>query len=129
MQRGRFREGTALLPDLGDRTLCVPRLRDVIAERGEEHVVYTLGVICHTVGDARPRVLPKVRVLHAELEAAFRALIELIPEPDCAFLDHADVAGAVGAASGRVEVVRWHTFRGAEGVVGRHVAISTDPGR
>ncbi len=92
------------------RFILVPRggasrftlvLRNVIAERGEDHIVIGLGTDGEA-GDgyaagAGPGILGEVGVLHAELDTALRASVEPIPEAQSAFLDDADVAGAIGA--------------------------------
>ena len=43
----------------------------------------------HAAG-ARPGVLGQVGILHAELNAALRTLVELVPEAECRFLNRAE---------------------------------------
>src|SRR5258706_6211997 len=85
---------------------------NVVAERGKNHIVDGLGADAHGrcgrrgFGNAiaRPGVLGDVGVLHSELKAALRTLVELVPEAERAFLDEADVAGTVGPTRGPVQV-------------------------
>src|SRR5258708_35716986 len=109
-------------------------LWNVIAERGEDHVVVSLGADANwyrgrrSFGNAiaRPGVLGDVGVLHAELEAALRTLVELVPEAERAFLDEADVGGTVRTTRGRVEFIGRHAFGRATEVGSPNVAVSTD---
>src|SRR6266478_471540 len=104
-------------------------LRNVIAQRGEDHVVDSLWrdrgpTGCHASGSG-PSRLGYVGVLHAELKAAFRSLVELVPEAESAFLDKADVSGAIGAGR-RVEVVQRHAFGRAAAIVGCNVSVTAN---
>src|SRR6266849_2926940 len=107
--RGAAPSRAAPLPPRGkgraDHCLAWPGLRQVIAERGEDHVVHGLGANTwpgHTGRGVKiipgPAHLDEVGVLHAPLHAALRALVELMPEADGAFDDLVDVAGAGGTA-------------------------------
>src|SRR5260370_26007488 len=106
-------------------------LRNVVAERGEDHVVDALWRdrgrrrSGWSASGSRPSRLGYIGVLHSELEAALRTLVELVPETDSAFLDEADVAGAVGAGR-RVEVIHRYAFRRTAKVVRGNVSVATD---
>src|SRR5271165_5856913 len=100
-------------------TRCQPPasrgLREIVAEGREQHIVHGLGRdLRHTrrkrSAVAGPGVLGEVRILHAELEAALRSLVEPIPEAESAFLNNADIASAIGAT----------------GVYGAYVAITAN---
>src|ERR1700680_4100635 len=76
-----------------------PQLRNVVAERGPNHVVDALGrdgrgADGHTA-QARPGVFGKIGVLDAELHATLRTLVEPVPKSESALLDAADVACAI----------------------------------
>src|SRR5579864_8258650 len=106
-----------------------PVLREVVAEGGPCHVVVGFGgdggAASWYTASAGPGVLGYVGILDAELNATLRALVKLVPEAESAFLDDADVAGAIGAR-GRVEIVERNAFGGAAAVVGGKVAVSAD---
>jgi hypothetical protein len=73
------------------------RLRNVVADRGPDHVIHRLGGKAWGSGRVvitRPAVLGKVRVLEAKPESAFRSLVELVPEPQRGLRDNASVASA-----------------------------------
>src|SRR5229473_3242434 len=106
----------------GRNAIAWPGLRQVIAERGEHHVVD--GLRCETGGTA-PATLCNVRVLESPADAPFRTLVNFVPEAHCAFGDEADVARA-GATAGWSELVRWWIFRTATAVIGERVAVSAD---
>ncbi len=96
-----------------------PRLRQVIAERGPHHVVDGLGSDARSAG---PAGLGYVGVLDAPAHATLRTLVELVPEPESAFLDEADVARA-SATAGWGELVRRRILGAATAVVGSRVAV------
>ena len=70
-------------------------LRQVVAEAGPDHVVDALG---RDVAGGQSQVIPDealgVAVLNALAQAAFGALVEVIPVADGALLDVAGLAGA-----------------------------------
>src|SRR6266851_8542353 len=66
-------------------------LRQVIAERGEHHVVDGLGLDASRPG---PAALGYVRVLETPTDSTLRALVHLMPEPQGTFLNDADVTRA-----------------------------------
>src|SRR5258708_7843695 len=102
------------------------RLRQVIAERGENHVVHGLR------GDWRcscaasrtgPSDFGNVGVLDTPLDSALWTGIGFVPEAKGSLLDKANVASA-GRAGRRVELVHRHAFRGASRVVRGKVAVA-----
>src|SRR5207302_9324336 len=79
--------------------------RQVVAERGPDHVVDGLGRdVDRAVVAARPAILLEVGVGQSPANAALRTLIDAMPESNRSFLNEADVAGA-GAAAGRCELI------------------------
>src|SRR5258706_12845206 len=80
----------------GGPPIAWPELRQVIAERGEPHVVDGLGLNPSRPG---PAALGYVRVLETPTDSTLGALVHLMPEAQGAFLDEADVARA-GAGPG-----------------------------
>src|ERR1035437_9110985 len=71
-------------------------LRQVIAERGKDHVLDGIG----STADASPGIPDDIRVLRAELEAALFAVVRLVPKADGGLHQVAGVAVAMGQASG-----------------------------
>src|SRR6266853_1462094 len=98
----------------------------MVAQRGEQHVVDCLGLNAHGgwhVIVAGPPAPGEVRVLDAPAYAALRSLVNLMPEPECAFDDHARVSGA-RPASARCKLIRRRILRAATGVVGERAAVA-----
>jgi hypothetical protein len=88
------------------RAALTLKLWNVVAKRGEQHVVHGLGRNAHGRGDAvvaRPPGLGDVGVLDAPTHSALRPGINLVPEADGAFSDRLDVSGA-GTAAARCEL-------------------------
>src|ERR1019366_4740124 len=99
-------------PPLSSVTTALPRLRQVVAERGEPHVLDRLGRDGRASRQGRvrrqavayPRGPNQVRVLHSDLQTAFGTVVGLVPEASGAF-DHALVlADAASQRSGTVTV-------------------------
>src|SRR5260370_11962547 len=104
-------------------------LRNVVAERGEDHVVDALWRdrgrrrSGWSASGSRPSRLGYIGVLHSELEAALGTLVELVPEAERAFLDQADIAGA---GTGRpIELIHLHAVRRAAKIVRSHISVAT----
>src|SRR5260370_21038369 len=70
----------------GGPPIAWPELRQVIAERGEHHVVDGLGLNASRPG---PAALGYVRGLETPTDSTLRALVPLMPEPHGTFLTHA----------------------------------------
>src|SRR2546429_7603548 len=88
-------------PGEGRAAIAWPGLRQVIAERGEHHVVYgvraktwTGHTGCEVEVVAGPGILRQIGGLHTPLHAALRSVVELVPEPERGFDDVGDGFGA-----------------------------------
>src|SRR6202140_740570 len=104
-------------------------LWQVIAERSPHHIVDGLRInreCSRHVVVAGPRTLREVRILHAPLNAAFRSIIELMPETNGALNNVAGVSCACSTCAGCVLVGRIH-FGAAAGVVGKWRAVASYP--
>src|SRR5438445_6794110 len=104
------------------------KLWNVVAERGEQHVVHGLGRNAHCRRDAvvaRPPGLGDVGVLDAPTHSALRSGIDLVPEADSAFGDSPDVAGA-GSAAARQQLCGWRILGAASAVVGEWRSVATE---
>src|SRR5215469_8954462 len=86
------------VPRGGTAAIAWPGLRQVIAKGGKDHVVNGLGIDAWSARRestaARPTVANQVRILDAPAQTTLRTLIRLVPEPDGAFLNVAEVACA-----------------------------------
>src|SRR5271155_1587027 len=87
------------------------RLRQVIAEAGEEHVVYAFGAdaVGAVAGNrqARPALAQGVSVLQTQAQAAIVTPVEVVPFAGGDFLDvfGLGAAASTGVESGRTPVV------------------------
>src|SRR5579859_5571518 len=89
-------------PRLGALMRCgSPALGQVVAERGEHHVVVRVG----SRPNARPELTIEVGVLDALAQTALRSLVEVIPVAQGAFLNVAGIRGAVGRRAAGDEAV------------------------
>src|SRR6266849_225963 len=124
-----------------------PGLRQVIAERSEQHVVDGVrakarpGSGVTGVVVPRPGILRQIRVLHTPLHAALRTVVELVPEAEGAFDNVVDVASATArgsreaAAGRRIRRARglrarpcWERFITAAAVVEQRTAVADADG-
>src|SRR5215469_733661 len=124
----KYETGIRRVPDAGN-SLSNITLRQIVAERGPDHVVHGLR---RNAGPARvivagPPLSGEVGVLNSPAETAFRSLGNLIPEPKRSLQDEAGISRA-GAASRRSQLVRRRRLTAAARVVGEYRAVSTDPG-
>src|SRR5579864_9358568 len=125
-QKGRLGEEPpfASIPTGGTGRDCLAfvqgGLRQVIAERGPNHVVNGLGLNATRAG---PGISAEVGVLNAPAEAAMGALVDLVPEAEGSFVDEARIAGASSAA-GRSRSASRDKFAAATGVVGSNIPIA-----
>src|ERR1700688_3470716 len=69
------------------RALRTAELRQVVAERGHEHVINSVGIYKRSRRRAlsSPSISDEVGILRAELYPSFRAVIGLNPESERAF--------------------------------------------
>src|SRR5215468_4421059 len=93
----------------------IPRSGNVVAERGEQHVVDGLG---RDAVRTRPSGLRQIGILQTPPESALRPLVHLVPETEAAFQDGPDIAGASAAGAGCAGCGRGHLGRAAR-VIGR----------
>jgi hypothetical protein len=75
-------------------------LRQDVAERREDHPVYSAGLSARArarrSAHARPGIAGHVGVLHAVLELAPGPVVEAVPEAECALDQRPRVGGAIG---------------------------------
>src|SRR5579864_5122031 len=127
-QKGRLGEEPpfASIPTGGTGRDCLAfvqgGLRQVIAERGPNHVVNGLGLNATRAG---PGISAEVRVLNAPAEAAVGALVDLVPEAEGPFVDEASIPSA-GSSAGRSRRASRDAFGTAAGVVGCDISVATD---
>src|SRR5579859_3366296 len=104
-------------------------LRDVVAERRPDHVVHRLRRNCRRArrqpAATGPSALSKIGVLKSPAEAAFRSLIQLMPEPKGSLHDDAGVPGT-GTTPGWRELIGRRILRAATRVIGEWRTVSTD---
>src|SRR5882724_3669144 len=104
------------------------KLWNVVAERGEQHVVHGLGRNAHCRRDAvvaRPPGLGDVGVLDTPTHSALRPGIDLVPEADSAFGDSPNVAGA-GSPAARQQLCGWRILCAASAVFGEWRSIAAE---
>src|SRR5215469_4714126 len=112
-------------------------LRDVVAQRGPEHIVDGSGGESgdsNLVVVARPAELLEIGVLETEAETTLRPVVELVPQAQRTLRDLADVAGAGATARGErgrgrrelSESVRGEPFGLAAAVIGERRAVTAD---
>src|ERR1700688_3822633 len=106
-------------------------LWQVIAERSPHHIVDGLRInreCSRHVVVAGPRTLREVRILHAPLNAAFRSVIELMPETNGALNNVAGISCAGSTCAGCV-LVGWVHFGAAAAVVSKRRTITPNSTR
>src|SRR5271165_183050 len=111
-------------------TFGLRQLRQVITERGEDHVVDSFRGPAYSCRDAftRPGLTSDVGVLRTELEPAPRPAVEAVPEAGGTLDDSTCIGRAIGEAAG-VETSAavssvWRRLSVATGVVERGRAVS-----
>src|SRR5579863_4439583 len=108
------------------------RLRNVVTDRREEQVVDAFGCDSRCTGShiatSGPCELLQIGILQAPLEAAFRSLVQPVPETNCAFDNVANIAGAGASCPGSTRA-GWRCFCRASGIVSENVSVTADPTR
>src|SRR4029077_11178695 len=103
-------------------------LRQVVAERGPDHIVDGMRGEAGGRGNAvaaGPSVAGEVRVLQTPLESALFALVDFVPKAEGGFIDVPGVARTTTPAS-RCPCSTWGNFQSATGVVGVGRTVSAN---
>jgi len=109
------------------------RLRNVVTERGEEHIVDALrgdprSSCRRQTATAGPCELLKIGILQTPLQTAFRSRAYFVPEADCAFDNVANIASASASCAGSACCRRRYLGR-ASGIVRHEISVPSDAGR
>src|SRR5271170_2405786 len=102
-------------------------LRNVVAERGVDHVVSGLRRETRRGATviARPAQSSDIGILHAPAESALRSLVNLVPETKSCFPNEARVASA-SAAGRRNDVRGRRVLDAATAVIGERRAVAAN---
>src|SRR5580698_2459226 len=96
------------------------RLRQVITERREDHVVDSVGLATY----AGPGIASEVGVVGAEPEAAFRAVVELVPKSGRSFGQDPSISGAISESAGSESTGTRTDFGPATGIAECRSAVA-----